>query len=281
MGVEWRSGMKLSRAFVAAVVVLTLGVLVPVAAQGQHGTGTAADFRSAVQSDDNPAVFVQVTHTGIAGDTRAVMGVSEPLAGSGIGVQGNGGKIGVLGSANLSGGGHRYGVFGSAPLGPHSAVYAAGNLAYTGDLVGPSSDLGLAESLASLDTVLSSLVSLEVTTFEYRRDLELSHMNLPEGPQVGFVAQQVAAVFPGLVTEMVHPAKSALGEANGALAAEADEPIRYLALKPLRMIPYLVKAIQEQQAQIEALQAQLGPLQRRLAAVECADAEQMTLASAP
>ncbi len=88
-------------------------------------------------------------------------------------------------------------------------------------------------------------------------------MNLPEGPQVGFIAQQVAEVLPELVVEAVHP--PAEDPLDRSLTAE---PIRYQALKTIELIPYLVRAVQEQQAEIEALKAQLLPLRNRLAELE-------------
>jgi uncharacterized coiled-coil protein SlyX len=170
-------------------------------------------------------------------------------------------------------------VYGKGPIGSGgAAVYASGDLEYTGSLVGPVSDLRLKQNLAAAGSSLPRIMDLEVVSYEHTRDPEFSHINLPEGPQVGFVAQQVAEVFPDLVTEMVHP--KTVDPERKELAVEESEPTRLLALKQMNLIPHLVRAIQEQQAQIEALQAQLGPLQQRLAALEVGPQEAVVLASA-
>lgn len=160
---------------------------------------------------------------------------------------------GVVGWANCSFGGTyctRY------------ALYAGGDLAYTGSLLGPG-DLSFQESRAPLGQALPKLLALEVVSYEHLSTPEVAHLNLPEGPQVGFTAQQVAEVMPNLVVEAVHPPARNPGDKNLEV-----EPIRYLAIKQLELIPYLVKAIQEQQAEIEALKAELAPLRTRLASLE-------------
>jgi uncharacterized coiled-coil protein SlyX len=310
---------------VLGAAVLVLGVVFPLQAQ----TGTAGDFRSATQSEVDPVVWAEVTHSAEL-DTSAIVGISEPQPFHGVGVEGQGGRVGVSGVANVEAGGivgerigvlgeasggtagidygvvgradsvgtaaGSYGVYGVAIGGTASlnvGVYGAaaggagaGSYAgyflgtvYAGSLVGPDSDLRLKENLAPANESLPGIMNLEVVSYELKRTPEVLDMSLPEGRQTGFIAQQVAEVFPDLVTEVVHLPVRIPGT-DTVSDIEISEPARYLALKQLQMIPYLVKAIQEQQAQIEGLKAQLGPLQNRLAELESENSGQIALASA-
>jgi hypothetical protein len=263
----------------------------------QGGSTGAAEFRSRATTGGilgkGEVIRAEVTHSEDRGSV-AVVGLSRPQPDYGLGGWFQGGQGGVWGFATVIGDGYRIGVRGeaaggstanygvrgiSAGAGPTAAaygvygsatcsacdayaVYAEGDLAYTGNLL-DLSDLRFKESLAPLGDALPKLLQLEVVSYEHIQTEGVAHMHLPEGPQVGFVAQQVAEVLPDLVTEAVHP------PAGDPLDRSPDaEPIRYQALKTIDLIPYLVRAIQEQQAQIEALEAELLPLRNRLAELE-------------
>lgn len=308
---------------VAIVFVLILPGVCALFADSSPYTGTAADFRSAFITANDPVIHAEATHTGNA-DTRAVRGWSVPKPFFGVGLEGQGGYAGVFGYAVISGTGSRigvegsgtngtgtnygikgsasgpsgsvnYGVYGSAGgesgstsygvYGTTSivdgavAVYANGDLQYTGDLIGPVSDLRLKENIRNVETSLARIMDLEVVSFEFARNFEFSHINTSEGPQVGFIAQQVAEVFPELVTDVVYPkVEDPLIKDLGAMGE--IEQTRLLALKQNKLIPHLVRALQEQQAQIEALKAQLGPLQHRLAELEGSNSGSVALTSA-
>lgn len=265
------------------------------------GSTPAAEFRSRATTggvlSEGEVLRAEVKHSQ-PNASVAVVGIAEPQAGFGLGGRFAGGETGALGVASVPGPGYRvglsglgsqgdaenYGVLGSAHAPDEAgataygvyafatctagsactryAVYASGDVAYTGNLVDVS-DVRFKESLAPLSDALPELMQLEVVSFEHVRAEELAHMHLPEGPQVGFVAQQVAEVLPDLVVEAVHPPAGDPLDRN----PEA-KPIRYQALKTIDLIPYLVRAIQEQQAQIETLKAQLLPLRNRLAELE-------------
>ena len=64
--------------------------------------------------------------------------------------------------------------------------------------------------------------------------------------QLGFIAQELEVVFPDAV------------DVTGEKDENGDE---YKSVGPSALIPVLVKAIQEQQAMIETLQAQVAELQ--------------------
>ena len=101
---------------------------------------------------------------------------------------------------------------------------------------GTISDARLKENIADATPKLDSINQLRVVNFNFR--------NEPDVKQIGFIAQEVEQVFPGLVSE---------GESDG-------EGGYYKAVKTTVLIPMLVKAIQEQQAMIEELKQEVAKL---------------------
>ena len=89
-------------------------------------------------------------------------------------------------------------------------------------------------------------------------------MNLHKGQSFGFIAQEVEAVLPNVVKEFVQPKETGL---NG----EEYEAVRFKALNYTGFIPFLTKAIQEQQEMIEEKEARIVVLEKeveRLASIE-------------
>ncbi len=263
-------------------------------------SGVAGDFDSAVPT--GPVLAAHVSHTSLA-DTVAVQGTSEPQPWWGYGGYFAGGYVGVAAEAVLAGAGERTGVRGVAGDSPANygvlgeassyldssasagvfgsasctgvgcvayAGYFDGDLAYTGSLVN-ASDQMLKKDVEPLDRVLDQVLALEVVTFEFK-ERAITRMNLPKGQQIGFIAQQVAEIAPQLVVDAAHLAPGS--------EKVVREPIRYKGLKTMEMIPLLVRAIQEQQAQIEALRAEIAPLRNRLAEIEKGPATPGRIASA-
>lgn len=255
-------------------------------------TGAAAHFTAddAVQ----PVVVSEVTFQG-SSHSVALRGISVPQPGFGFGAKLEGGMMGVYGYAEepsssthigvagtarngrynigvnataegTTSSGVNWGVFGEASCAGSCqkyGVYSSGDLVFTGSLIGPPSDLSLKENIADLDAGLGPLLRLRVVSFQHKTTPRIEPMNLPAGRRVGFVAQQVAEVFPELVVEVVHPPRVDPEDGDGT-----DEPFRYQAVKVTELIPILVRAIQEQQAQIESLQKQMAPLRSRLEELE-------------
>jgi hypothetical protein len=106
--------------------------------------------------------------------------------------------------------------------------------------------------IAPLDAHSQGLFQLRPVTFRYTQD--------PQGErQYGLIAEEVATVYPELVT------RGATGEV---------EAVRYEALVPL-----LLHALQHQQRQVAELQAQNAAFAARLAQLEAAVARTAALAS--
>jgi hypothetical protein len=217
--------------------------------------------------------IVRSEYTGASGtsDVRAFYGNSVPADGWGYGGDFTGGFIGVRGYANAGGytswaygvygyaagtgeSGTRVGVYGSASGGATNyAVYAAGDLVYTGELF-EVSDVKFKEEINVIGPVLPKILKIEANTYRFSDNVEYAQMNLAKGKHYGFIAQELENIFPDLVSEVVHPsAEESQGKRGG-------ETIKFKGINYIEMIPILVKAIQEQQQQIEELKAEITQL---------------------
>lgn len=135
------------------------------------------------------------------------------------------------------------------------AGYFAGDVHITGDLNGgPPSDERLKEQITTLDgaSVLDKLMKLRATSFRFKESAEYAPLRLKRGTQYGLLAQEMEAVFPEFVTEHAHPGVAdEEGRATG-------NPITYKSISYIKLIPLLLAAIQEQQAEIDDLKQALG-----------------------
>jgi hypothetical protein len=95
-----------------------------------------------------------------------------------------------------------------------------------------SSDRRLKENISFIQSGLSIIEQLKPVKFDYIKG---------EKKQAGFIAQEVQKVLPDIITK---------GE-DGMLAMKTES-----------IIPYLVKAVQEQQKEIEELKSQVKALKR-------------------
>lgn len=256
---------------------------------GKHGIGwlvaLALCFAGGASGGGLEVVLSSSTAIQAWGYSVGVYGIANypQLGYSRIGVRGTGQwstwNHGVWGEATADNwpGRAAYGVYGVAYCANSGlacskyGVYASGDLVWTGNAY-KVSDLALKEAVAPLEGALPALLDLQAVTYRHPETPESARMSLASGPQVGFIAQQVAEVLPDLVREVTHPRSEVPGDlsAPGADVGTAGdaEPTRYLALKQIDLIPYLVRALQEQQQQIEALRAELAPLRTRLARSE-------------
>lgn len=102
------------------------------------------------------------------------------------------------------------------------------------------SDQRVKENVRDLDEGLEAVMALRPCKFDWKEGKGKDSKN-----DRGFIAQEFEQVFPDLITTWK-------GD-----APEGEEP--YKAINP-NLIPVLVKAMQEQQAQIEALKAEVAAL---------------------
>jgi hypothetical protein len=109
-----------------------------------------------------------------------------------------------------------------------------------------TSDARLKTNIVPLAGALSAVLKLQGVSYSFIAPQNRTvgqDLNLPDTPQVGFLAQDVAKVAPQ------------------AVLAPADPTAQTYGLMESKLIPYLVEAIKAQQAEIATLQAQVAALQ--------------------
>ncbi len=124
------------------------------------------------------------------------------------------------------------------------------------------SDQSLKENVAEVPEEETSAVVSQLHPVSYTFTPEaVEDLNVPEGEQVGLLAQELEQVLPGLVKEVVHPAvMDTLG--NVIQAEQTLKTVNYTGL-----IPYLI-------ADNQRLQARLDDMQEMIAACCAAGADQ-------
>ncbi|RZK81908.1 MAG: tail fiber domain-containing protein [Pedobacter sp.] len=105
-------------------------------------------------------------------------------------------------------------------------------------------------NVSELSSPLQQLKDLKPVTFKYD-NAKFKHLNLSANTQYGFLASNVQPQFPGLVYEA---SKVYSAGKNSSKVAKYDE------VNNEALIPILVAAIKEQQAQIELLKAELNQM---------------------
>ncbi len=136
-------------------------------------------------------------------------------------------------------------------------VNVNGNLTVSGTLSNPSDRL-LKEGIAPLESTLSKLLAMNVVSYQYRQDTGLY---LPSGTHYGVIAQELEPLFPELVNQ--NTARIPNIEASNAGPSVSTTSIDFKSVNYTEMIPVLIKAIQEQQQQIEQLSKELERLKLR------------------
>lgn len=133
------------------------------------------------------------------------------------------------------------------------ALYVNGEGNFTGDVyangnrLGPVfSDIRLKKDFAEISSPLAKVLALHGFSFNFRTE-DSPVRGLPEGRQLGFIAQEVQALLPEAVSE----------------AKDGYFTLNYDAITPV-----LVEAIKEQQSQLDAKSKQVADLEARLAKLE-------------
>jgi len=160
-------------------------------------------------------------------------------------------KTGISLYADCTGGtSYTYGIFAdlqneASGSGAEYAGYFSGNVYTTGSYL--PSFRALKQNIQLASPAISKLMELKVKSYEYRTE-EFERMNLPQGTQTGFMADEIKAVYPGLVTKAIQPAEDHNLE---------GKDIEFEAVNYTGLIPDLVKGTQEQQIEIENLKSEI------------------------
>jgi hypothetical protein len=126
------------------------------------------------------------------------------------------------------------------------AAYFSGNVYCSGSYL--PSDEKLKENIQPMQNALDKVMKLEVKSYNFKSS-EFPEMNLPTDQQYGFIAHNMESTFPELVK--VNPAKK-------------EQPTEFKAINYTGLIPVLTEAIQEQQKQIGARDAEIDALQKQI-----------------
>lgn len=222
--------------------------------------------------------FIGTTATALPGDlmngvanatfTWAVNGYSS-FNGSGVygsiqagttnfgGVQGEyyGTSNTGAGTRGIAGAGNNLGVHGQnlAVTTGWSGLFQ-GDLGYTG-WFGNASDRRLKKNIETIPNALELILNLRGTIYEH--DLEAyPDLGLKTGLNYGFIAQEIEVVLPDLVREKYLPhLNSTVRGTTDSKEAELMKTVSYI-----EVVPILVEAMKEQQAQIEALKLEIQEL---------------------
>jgi len=233
---------------------------------------------NAVRANTTDGYGVYATSTnsvgvGGTGGTYGVVGSS----GSGTGIYGEGptGIIGFSTSGGTAIGASSEGTgaqaFGGFAVGTNAigidvsgsgtgslAAYFDGDVVITGSCSGCSvSDEKLKTNVRGLTGGLAKVLALRPKAYEMRTQEYAGKMNLAKGTQLGLIAQELEQVVPEVVHDVIAPARMTPEQSRKGVKLPPDhvKAVNYAAL-----VPVLIAAIQEQQAQLDAQRAQIEAL---------------------
>lgn len=147
----------------------------------------------------------------------------------------------------------------------HYAGYFAGDI-YTSGTLYQSSDGRIKKDIKEVTNAMDIIKQLQPKNYEFRNDGSYAGLALPKGRHYGLIAQELEKVLPDLVKEEKHTFNTVDNSIHEQikLAAEGklntkettqvkQESIDVKAVNYVELIPILIKAMQEQEAKIEAL----------------------------
>lgn len=226
---------------------------------GPNPAAQINNFTAATSADNN----MTVGYSSTAGLTKLYVDDPKSTTSSMWAIIGDSGAAGATGArygvrgAAVSTTGNRYGVYGDAAAQTGSwAGYFAGNLYYTGTFTS-TSDARLKKNIASASYGLETVLAMKPKTYEFKADEQPKGLNLSTGKQIGFLAQDLEALMPEVVSTNNHIFFDNPGEVDTGSSEMEIKSVNYIAL-----IPVLTKAIQDQQEIIQALEARISELEQ-------------------
>jgi hypothetical protein len=199
--------------------------------QFANSGGTATDF--GIRSANAMAFYTSGGNERmrITSDGKALFGTTNTSPSSGIGIKllldSSEPFMSIVSNAtycyfyNPNAGAYRFFVSGSGQINATSTSITA------------ISDISLKENIRDLDTGLNEILKLKPRLFDWKEETKIGEKNV-----AGFIAQEVQPILPELVYDYKY-----------------NENETKKSIKMGDILPTLVKAMQEQQAQIEELKA--------------------------
>jgi hypothetical protein len=196
-------------------------------------------------------------YAGAIGATGTVygFGATTNVNGSGIPVVTTPaiGSVGVSGSSN---GATAYGAYFANTNSFGWAIYSEGTAGKAAGTTWTVSDSRLKKDILPMGVMMSKIMNLRPVTYNFKPEYGIS-----DGLKLGFISQEVEAVFPELVREKPLPTPyqtAADGTKTLAIDQARPETAKFIDMESLT--PVIIKALQEQQMQIEALKEEIRKL---------------------
>ena len=204
-------------------------------------------------SENVPAIYGTATDVsgGFAANPCGVQGV---ITNYGYGTMG----ISTNASSGLS-----VGLYGEEVSLNGWGLVVVGDALITGTGFGFWSDERLKKDIQPLSAGIDVIMELEPKSFSFKE--EFYEYGVPREERMGFIAQEIKAILPGLIMEKDVPGP--VGE-KGVYRKKRNDMEGYLSMEYTGLIPILTKAIQDQQSQIEELKAENEDIRDRLIAME-------------
>ena len=114
-------------------------------------------------------------------------------------------------------------------------------------------DNAIKKNIHPINSPLKSILQLEPAVFEYDTH-NFKHLNLRGGKHYGFMAENMQTVFPGLVREK---------HVSYMFGKNVYRDAKIKTIDEASLIPILVAAFKEQQAEIDKLKLELQELKNR------------------
>ena len=133
-----------------------------------------------------------------------------------------------------------------------AASTTAGELRATGTITAFYSDERLKENIKPIQNAIQKVMAIQGVTYN-ANDLAGTFGYTDQSEQVGVIAQEVELVMPQVVKAA--PFDIAVDDDNNEISKTGQN---YKTVQYEKLIPLLIEAIKEQQAQIEELKAKLG-----------------------
>lgn len=205
-------------------------------------SNTSSTFNTVVRTTSTAASILGVgayLYTSSTSTNNANYGAAAFAQGTGAGTV----NYGVYGVASGLATGVNYGVYGNAPVGANSwAGYFQGNVFSTGLYIGSDAQLKL--NVTTETNALARILQVRPVTYNFDVS-QYKELNLSPEKQHGFIAQELARIFP----EAVKESRYSIPGSDGIESSSKT----FLAVNYPGLISILFRGIQEQQAQIETL----------------------------
>lgn len=125
-------------------------------------------------------------------------------------------------------------------------LYVNGDAAVSGDVF-VLSDKRIKKDIADLNYGIAEIMQLSPKSYHYNT-LRFSSLNLPAQNQIGLIAQEVELILPDIITQ------------EHTTVTEGGKKMALKGVNYTKLVPVLIQAIKEQQAQLDAKELQLSEL---------------------